>query len=125
MNQEIVTICNFSKYMSSKFQISDDSKYVKEIINSEEKYYEKKEIIYGQLRYIKIENTLTINWRNAIGARENNRTVSLNSIFLIEIESSNDINYISFNDNIADTIRQRKVFATSDISIKDNRIGGY
>ena len=105
MNQKIVAICDFSKHMSRKFQISDDSKYVKEMINSEEKYYEKKEIIYGQLRYVEIENTLIINWRNAIGARENNRTLSLNSVFLIEIESSNDINYASFNDNIADTIR--------------------
>ena len=47
MNQEIVIICDFSKHMSSKFQISNDSKYMKETINSEEKYYEKKEIIYG------------------------------------------------------------------------------
>jgi len=98
---------------------------VKETTNSEEKYYEKKEIIYGQVRYIKIDNTLTMNWRNAIGERENNRAVSVDSVFLIEIDSSNEINYTRFNDIIVDAIRQSKAFTTSDASIKDNRIGGY
>ena len=105
MNQEIVTICNFSKHMSSKFQISDDSKYVKETTNSEEKYYEKKEIIYRQVRYVEINNKLIMNWRNVIGVGENNGAVSINSIFPIEIESSNDVNYTRFNNIIADAIR--------------------
>ena len=61
MNQEIVTIFNFSKHMSSKFQISDNSKYMKETTNLEEKYYKKKEIIHRRIRYIKIDNTLIMN----------------------------------------------------------------
>ena len=63
--------------------------------------------------------------RNAIGARENNRTVLLNSVFLIDVEARNEINYVLFNNRIVEAIREGKAFATSDMSMKDNQIEGY
>ena len=44
-------IIDFSKFMQSVFEVTEDKKYIREYRNNEVLYYEKKEVRYRRIRY--------------------------------------------------------------------------
>ena len=53
--KNVITICNFSKMCESKYQISNDRKYVKEVRDNVTRVYCKSFERYGRERYIEEE----------------------------------------------------------------------
>ena len=49
----------------------------------------------------------------------------MKSVFPIDVEVRNKINYTLFNNKIAEAIRERKAFTASDTSMKNNQIEEY
>ena len=50
--QQIETLTiDFSKFMQSVFEVTEDKKYVREYRNNKVLYYEKKEVRHGRIRY--------------------------------------------------------------------------
>jgi len=85
----VITICNFSKMCKSKYQISNDEKYVKEVRDNVTRVYCKSFKRYGRERYVEVEEWETVAWRNIIGNMQKNRRMSVESIFPLEAEPSN------------------------------------
>ena len=80
-NKAIMIICNFSKMHISKYQISNEGKYVKEVNDNVTKVYCKSIEIYGREKYIEIQDEVTVEMRNVIGNMNTNGQMTIESIF--------------------------------------------
>ena len=124
MRNEII-ICNFDTMFDSKIQVSEDASYVREIKNNEIVYYKKDSVVYGQERYVKIDECSNERWRNAIGHNEGNGRIQIDSIFLVRIETNNIWQRFFFPNELVEPIMNNKAYAASDASCKNNEMGGH
>ena len=65
-------MCDFEDTCTSKTQVSEDRRKVKEIGNEQTKYYQMIDDRCGIERYLGIEHTAERNWRVTIGTFETN-----------------------------------------------------
>ena len=77
----IVTTIDFYEECESKFQISEDKEFLKEIKQEGIVYYQQELERYDRSRYIEIEQCHIQNWRMVIGERESNGVMQIESIF--------------------------------------------
>ena len=65
-SQEIETVYDFNQYIKSMYQVSEDREYFKEERNEENRYFQKKNELYGRVRYVEINEIIETDWREVI-----------------------------------------------------------
>jgi hypothetical protein len=125
--KRIETIIDFDSFVCTKYEVSDDDRYVKEMTNNSIQYYEVGESRYGRNVYNKIDDIEIDNWRKCIAEMSPGKQLFIYSKFPpnASMESSSvSINTVPFDDEIKASIRQRTIYAATDASVKDSTMGG-
>ena len=120
-----ITTCNFSKMRASKYQISNDRKFVKEVKNDVTKVYSTRIERCNREKCVDVEEEEEIvAWRNVISYMHEDRRMPVESVFPLEDEPSNAEYYAELPERIQESVMQQKVCATSNTSMKGERISG-
>jgi hypothetical protein len=125
--QQIETIIDFDKFINTKYKISNDRQYVKEMKNSSYSYYKAGEMRYGRNYYEEIEEVEVSNWRKCIAEISPGGQFYIYSMFPPpESLTSNNQEMINvpFNDDIINSILEKKAYAATDASVKEGSMGG-
>ena len=123
--QQINTIIDFKKKMSTKYQVSNDLNYVKIIHEDEERFYEKGIERYGQQIYKQREAISDISWRYSVAEMNANGSFQIHSLFPPCQSFIDQQEYtIPFSEELTESIRQGNAIAASDTSVKEKCMGG-
>ena len=105
----------------SKYQISNEGKYVKEVNDNVTKVYCKSIEIYGREKYIEIQDEVTVEMRNVIDNMNTNGQMTIESIFPLKEDPRNIEYYIELPVRIKESIMQYKACAALDMPMKGGK----
>ena len=122
--QQIRTIVDFGNDVKTKYEVTDDLKYVKSNVDNESCMHEAKEARYGRTTHVKMNETRLVYWRKSIAEMTPSNSIIMHSIFPIDIEANTDDMNIPFDIEISSSIMQRTAVAATDVSVKNYSMGG-
>ena len=125
--QRIETVIDFDGFVSTKYEISPDQKWVKESMDNNVKYYELGERRYGRNCYNQVEEIDNRSWRKCIAEMSPSKQLYLYSMFppkeSLENENESDP-LVPFDSEVTNSIMNKTLYAATDASVKDLKMGG-
>ena len=81
--------------------------------------------MYDREKYVEIQDEVIVEMRNMISYMNTNRQITAESVFSLKEDQRNIEYYIELPAQIKESITQHKAYATSDASMKGEKMGRY
>jgi len=123
VTQNIITIVDFESIITTRYEISHNSQYFREIQQDGWIYYEKDDHRYNQQTYKVTCDVPEVQWKKVIAEKKPNKAFEVYGIFHVNMENS-AVDYFPFNEEITRSIEQGKAVAATDASVKSDKMSG-
>ena len=98
-----MTIVDFESKIKTRYEMSSNGLYFREINNEKITYYEKDVVKYNQQLYKKMDEMIETDWKKVIAEMKPNHAVEVYGIFHTNIDIR-EIEYFPFNNEITNSI---------------------